>query len=175
MPDDAPAKPLEGDYDVVMLAGKTDDGDGAKVVRARPGKVETGEVRAMKEGQPLVAGEVVRLEPRKDAPQLKRARRAHGEAPRREDGPQRPRPGGLRRVQRELGAHLRLPPLPAKLRDRETRRSEDQKGVGFEASGCASIARGESGASKGSLERASVARCSRGAAGRPEPNPLLIF
>ncbi|HEY1692172.1 MAG TPA: hypothetical protein VGG39_08415 [Polyangiaceae bacterium] len=70
MPDDAPAKPLEGDYDVVMVAGKTDDGDGAKVVRARPGKVEAGEVRAMKDGQPLVAGEIVRLEPRKDAPQL---------------------------------------------------------------------------------------------------------
>lgn len=70
MPDDAPQKKEGGDFDVVMLAGKTDDGDGAKVVRARPGRVETGEVRPLKEGQPLVAGEVVTLEPRKDAPAL---------------------------------------------------------------------------------------------------------
>jgi hypothetical protein len=70
MPDDAPAKPLEGDYDVLMATGKTDDGDGTKVVRARPGRVEAGEMRTMKEGQPLVAGEVVTLEQRKDAPQL---------------------------------------------------------------------------------------------------------
>jgi hypothetical protein len=53
-----------------MLAGKTDDGEGAQVVRARPGRVEAGEVRPMKEGRPLGSGEVVRLEQRKDAPAL---------------------------------------------------------------------------------------------------------
>jgi hypothetical protein len=70
MPDDAPQDNGGGDFDVVMLTGKTEDGDGAKVVRARPGRVETGEVRPMKEGQPIVAGELVTLEPRKDAPAL---------------------------------------------------------------------------------------------------------
>jgi hypothetical protein len=70
MPDDAAPKPLEGNYDVLMATGKTEDGDGTKVLRARPGRVEAGEMRTMKDGQPLVAGEVVRLEQRKDAPQL---------------------------------------------------------------------------------------------------------
>jgi hypothetical protein len=70
MPEDAPDNKGGADFDVVLVAGKTDDGGGAKVVRARPGRVETGEVRPMKEGMPLVAGEVVRLERRDDAPQL---------------------------------------------------------------------------------------------------------
>jgi hypothetical protein len=70
MPEDGPQKKEGGDYDVVMLAGRTDDGEGAQVVRARPGRVEAGEVRPMKEGKPLTAGEVVRLEQRKDAPAL---------------------------------------------------------------------------------------------------------
>lgn len=71
MPDDPPHKPAKteaGDFDVVMLQGATQDGHGARVVRARPGRLEAGEVRPMTEGKPLVAGEVVRLEPRPDAP-----------------------------------------------------------------------------------------------------------
>jgi hypothetical protein len=71
MPDDAPQEKKDGgDFDVVMIHGKTPDGEGAQVLRARPGRVETGEVRPMREGKPLTAGEVVRLEPRKDAPAL---------------------------------------------------------------------------------------------------------
>jgi hypothetical protein len=57
-------------FDVVMVAGKTQDGEGAQVLRARPGRVEAGEVRPMKDGRPLGSGEVVRLEQRKDAPAL---------------------------------------------------------------------------------------------------------
>jgi hypothetical protein len=70
MSDGAPQKPQGGDFDVVMLHGATEDGQGARVVRARPGKVEAGEVRPMRDGKPLVAGEVVRLEQRPDAPAL---------------------------------------------------------------------------------------------------------
>jgi hypothetical protein len=70
MPDDSPQKTDGGDFDVVMFHGKTADGQGAQVLRARPGRVETGEVRPIREGRPLTAGEVVRLEPRKDAPAL---------------------------------------------------------------------------------------------------------
>jgi hypothetical protein len=70
MPEDGPQKKDSGGYDVVMVAGRTDDGEGAQVVRARPGRVEAGEVRPIKEGRPLSAGEVVRLEPRQDAPAL---------------------------------------------------------------------------------------------------------
>ncbi|HEY8089653.1 MAG TPA: hypothetical protein VIF09_17455 [Polyangiaceae bacterium] len=70
MEQDSPQKPEGGAFDVVMLAGKTEDGGGTKVVRARPGRVEAGEVRPVKDGQPIVAGEMVHLEPRKDAPAL---------------------------------------------------------------------------------------------------------
>ena len=59
-------KEPDGDaFDVVLLHGKTADGEGASVLRARPGKLEAGEVRPLREGRPLVAGgEVVRLSPR---------------------------------------------------------------------------------------------------------------
>lgn len=53
----------DGDaFDVVLLHGPTDDGEGARVLRARPGQLEAGEVRPVREGQPLTpGGEVVRL------------------------------------------------------------------------------------------------------------------
>src|SRR5215472_3538324 len=53
------------------MHGPTEDGEGARVLRARGGAVEAGEVRPLKEGRPLAAGgEVVRLERRADSPQL---------------------------------------------------------------------------------------------------------
>jgi hypothetical protein len=59
------------DLDVVLLRGATDDGEGARVLRARAGRIEAGEVRPLREGRPLATGgEVVRLEARKDAPAL---------------------------------------------------------------------------------------------------------
>jgi hypothetical protein len=71
MSEGAPAKKDGGDFDVVFMHGATDDGEGARVLRARPGRVESGEVRPMQEGRPLVGGgEVVRLERRKDIPAL---------------------------------------------------------------------------------------------------------
>jgi hypothetical protein len=58
-------------FDVVLLHGATDDGEGARVLRARPGRIDAGEVRPMTDGRPLAAGgEVVRLERRADAPAL---------------------------------------------------------------------------------------------------------
>src|SRR5258708_22247531 len=51
-----------------MMHGPTEDGAGSKVLRARPGRIESGEVRPMAEGKPLhPGGEVVRLERRADA------------------------------------------------------------------------------------------------------------
>ena len=53
------------------MHGATEDGAGAKVLRARPGRVEAGEVRPVAEGRPLApGGEVVRLERREDTPAL---------------------------------------------------------------------------------------------------------
>jgi hypothetical protein len=65
MADEAPAP-----FDVVLLHGPTDDGAGTKIVRARPGKLEAGEIRPVREGQPINAGEVVTLKPREGAPRV---------------------------------------------------------------------------------------------------------
>jgi hypothetical protein len=57
------------DFDVVLVHGATGDGEGARVLRARPGHIEAGEVRPIREGQPLSpGGEVVRLVERTGAP-----------------------------------------------------------------------------------------------------------
>jgi hypothetical protein len=53
------------DFDVVMVHGKTSDGNGARVIRARPGRLEAGEVRALESGRALApGGQVVQLSPR---------------------------------------------------------------------------------------------------------------
>jgi len=51
-----------------LLYAPTDDGEGARILRSRDGSLEAGEVRPMKEGQPIHRGELVRLVPRTDAP-----------------------------------------------------------------------------------------------------------
>jgi hypothetical protein len=60
----------DGDaFDVVLVHGATGDGEGARVLRARPGQIEAGEVRPLRQGQPLTpGGEVVRLTARSGAP-----------------------------------------------------------------------------------------------------------
>jgi hypothetical protein len=65
---DGPEREQGSDFDVVLMHGATDDGEGARVLRARPGRLDAGEVRPMSEGRPLAAGgEVVRLERRAGA------------------------------------------------------------------------------------------------------------
>jgi hypothetical protein len=67
MPDD-PSAAVE---DVVLLHGPTEDGEGARVLRARGERFEAGEVRPMREGAPLAPrSEVVRLTPRRESPAL---------------------------------------------------------------------------------------------------------
>jgi hypothetical protein len=68
VPDGKPA--LGAAPDVVLLAGPTEDGEGIKVVRARGERVDAGEVRPLKDGRPLGAGEIVKLAPRPGAPRL---------------------------------------------------------------------------------------------------------
>lgn len=48
------------DDDVVLLHSPTESGDGIRVVRKRKDAIEVGELRPMKEGQPI-HGEVVKL------------------------------------------------------------------------------------------------------------------
>ena len=57
-----------GSRDVALLYAPTDDGKGARILRARDGNIEAGEVRPVKDGQPLQGGELVKLEPRPGAP-----------------------------------------------------------------------------------------------------------
>jgi hypothetical protein len=75
---DVPEKNDSKELDVVVLAGATDDGEGAKVLRARSGRIEAGEVRPLREGRALAAGgEVVRLSPRQEAPAVYDVRIEH--------------------------------------------------------------------------------------------------
>ncbi|MBX3188849.1 MAG: hypothetical protein KF819_17655 [Labilithrix sp.] len=55
--------------DVVVLGPPTADGNGVHVLRAREERLETGELRAIAEGKPIV-GEVVTLKPRDDNPRV---------------------------------------------------------------------------------------------------------
>lgn len=73
-PTDAPsrevaAKPEKTSSDVVLIRGVTEDGKGLEVLRARDERLEIGQVRPLEEGKPL-AGDVVRLMPRPEAPYL---------------------------------------------------------------------------------------------------------
>jgi len=82
----APDQPTGGGgvepFDVVLPHGATDDGEGARVLRARPGRIEAGEVRPAREGKPLLPGaELVRLERRADAPALYDVKVDHVVAP----------------------------------------------------------------------------------------------
>lgn len=56
--------------DVALLYAPTEDGTGARILRARNGTIETGEVRPAKEGQPFNNGELVRLKPRSGSPSV---------------------------------------------------------------------------------------------------------
>jgi hypothetical protein len=64
---DSDDSPTPAGSDVVLVHGVTDDGKGLKVLRARSGEVETGAVRPLEEGKPIL-GEVVRLQPRQECP-----------------------------------------------------------------------------------------------------------
>ena len=53
--------------DVVLVHGVTEDRKGLRVIRARDQGIEAGEVRPLKEGQPITS-DVVKLHPRKGVP-----------------------------------------------------------------------------------------------------------
>jgi len=55
--------------DVALIHGRTADGEGLRILRAREERLEVGEVRPLKEGRPI-QGEVVTLKPRANFPLL---------------------------------------------------------------------------------------------------------
>jgi hypothetical protein len=82
------------DFDVVLFHGATSDVDGSQVRRARPGRVETGEVRPLRAGKPIVPGaQVVQLTPRPKAPGVFDVRVDY-EAPRESGVSERPAANG---------------------------------------------------------------------------------
>ena len=54
--------------DVVLVRGRTDDGQGLQVLRARESRLELGTVHPLEAGKPI-HGEVVSLKQRPDAPE----------------------------------------------------------------------------------------------------------
>ena len=67
---DSVPPPHNAAQDLVLLHSRTPDGEGIRVLRARDGRVETGEVRPIQEGQSIVGGEIVQLKPRPENPSL---------------------------------------------------------------------------------------------------------
>jgi hypothetical protein len=61
----SPAGPLK-DQDVALVYAPTEDRKGARILRARKGTLEAGEVRPVKAGQPIWGREVVCLKPRSE-------------------------------------------------------------------------------------------------------------
>ena len=69
--DDAPEKKPEPDHDVVLVHGRTEDGQGLRALRSRPDRLDLAELRPLRSGQPIQgAGEVVRLRQRGESPLL---------------------------------------------------------------------------------------------------------
>ncbi len=95
-------------FDVVLVHGATGDGEGARVLRARPGQIEAGEVRPIRQGQPLApGGEVVRLSARSEAPCLYDVKVDYEVPAAAAAGRERARAGRHARLPRELGPDLR--------------------------------------------------------------------
>jgi hypothetical protein len=63
------SEPAPAATDVVLLGPPTADGAGVHVIRAREERIETGELRALQEGRPIV-GEIVTLKPRDGSPRI---------------------------------------------------------------------------------------------------------
>ena len=69
LPSASTAAPPSAASDVVILGPPTADGAGVHVIRAREERIETGELRPLQEGRPIV-GEIVTLKPRDSNPRL---------------------------------------------------------------------------------------------------------
>jgi hypothetical protein len=66
MSDDEEKRPV----DVMLLHSPTDDGEGARVLRVKDDSLSVGEVRPVREGEPMNARELVRLRPRDGTPRV---------------------------------------------------------------------------------------------------------
>ena len=73
MADDADSKKPDDkpdDHDVVLVHSRTEDGQGLRALRSRPGKLEVAEIRQVQQGKPITGGDVVSLKSREESPLL---------------------------------------------------------------------------------------------------------
>ena len=71
--DTDPTKPqsLAKPHDIVLVHGRTQDGEGLRALRSRSERLELAEIRPARDGQPLQgSAELVQLRPRKESPLL---------------------------------------------------------------------------------------------------------
>ena len=59
----ADPRPAKSVQDFAILGGPTEDGQGAHVLRVREGALSAGEIRPVREGEPVTHRELVRLHP----------------------------------------------------------------------------------------------------------------
>lgn len=61
----------EPHHDVVLVHGRTPAGDGLRVLRFRPGRLDLAEIRPVEDGKPIIApADVIRLRERRGSPLL---------------------------------------------------------------------------------------------------------
>jgi hypothetical protein len=84
-------KPLPKSTDIAILSGPTEDGQGARILRIREGELTAGEIRPVKEGEPITHSEVVRLRPSDAHPRICEVEVLHAPPPAKEPKPELPR------------------------------------------------------------------------------------
>jgi hypothetical protein len=72
--------------DFAILGGPTEDGQGTHLVRFRDGEISAGEIRPVKEGEPITHRELVRLHPLEGDKRVVRVETLH--APPQQQAPQ---------------------------------------------------------------------------------------
>lgn len=72
--------------DLALLQGPTEDGEGARILRFRDGNISAGELRPLKDGQPIHSQELLRLRPVEGAPALCEVEVMHDLKPSRSHG-----------------------------------------------------------------------------------------
>jgi hypothetical protein len=77
------SKPEPGNSapDFAILGGPTEDGEGTHLVRIRDGAISAGEIRPVKEGEPVTHRELVRLHPLDPERRVMRVETLHAPAP----------------------------------------------------------------------------------------------
>ncbi|HEX4352751.1 MAG TPA: hypothetical protein VHZ95_07560 [Polyangiales bacterium] len=89
----AETKPRAKPKDIAIVGGPTEDGQGARILRIRDGNLTAGEIRPVKEGEPITEREVVRLRPLDEERRICEVEVLHAppSLPKNEDTPRRAR------------------------------------------------------------------------------------